>query len=194
MRSRIDLSYDGTEFHGWATQPGLRTVQGTLEAALATVLRVPEVSVTCAGRTDTGVHARGQVVHVEIEEYDDRLIRRLNARQLPEGYPVDEHFNPPYNPWEQRLCMVPDGDLFRAIRQGRASVVTDRIETFTERGIRLASGREIEADIIVTATGLNLLPFGGIELTVDGQPVRLPERVAYKGVMLDGVTQDKETR
>ena len=116
-----------------------------------------------------------------------RLIRRFNAKQLPEGYPVDEHFNPPYAPWDQRLCMVPDGDLFRAIRHGRASVVTDRIETFTGGGIRLASGRELEADIIVTATGLNLLPFGGIAMTVDGQPVSLPERVAYKGVMLDGV-------
>ena len=79
MRVRIDLSYDGTDFHGWATQPGLRTVQGTLEAALATVLRLPAVSVTCAGRTDTGVHARGQVVHVDLEAYDDRLMRKLNG-------------------------------------------------------------------------------------------------------------------
>ena len=84
MRSRIDLSYDGTDFHGWATQPGLRTVQETLEAALATVLRVPEVSVTCAGRTDTGVHARGQVVHVDLAEHDDKLIRRLNGLLPPD--------------------------------------------------------------------------------------------------------------
>jgi monooxygenase len=116
-----------------------------------------------------------------------RLIRSINAKQLPEGYPVDEHFNPPYEPWDQRLCVVPDADLFKAIRRGRASVVTDRIETFTERGIQLKSGRELEADIIVTATGLNLLAFGGITLTVDGEPVNLPDKVAFKGMMLDGV-------
>lgn len=82
MRIRIDLSYDGSEFHGWATQPELRTVQGTLEAALATVLRLPSAAVVCAGRTDTGVHARGQVVHVDLPDdasYDDRLLRRLNG-------------------------------------------------------------------------------------------------------------------
>jgi tRNA pseudouridine38-40 synthase len=81
VRTRIDLSYDGTEFRGWATQPGLRTVQGTLEAALATVLRLPSAAVVCAGRTDTGVHARGQVVHLDIpdEAYDERLERRLNG-------------------------------------------------------------------------------------------------------------------
>ncbi len=84
MRIRIDLSYDGTDFRGWATQPGLRTVQGTLEAALATVLRVPDVTVVCAGRTDTGVHARGQVVHVDLDDLDDRLLRRLNGILPPD--------------------------------------------------------------------------------------------------------------
>jgi monooxygenase len=116
-----------------------------------------------------------------------RLIRHLNARQLPAGYPVDEHFKPAYNPWDQRLCAVPDADMFKAIRDGRASVVTDRIETFTERGIRLQSGRELEADIIVTATGLNLLAFGGIGLTVDGVPVDVSEKVAFKGFLLNDV-------
>ena len=116
-----------------------------------------------------------------------RLIRRLNARQLPDGYAVDEHFNPPYDPWDQRVCVVPDGDLFTAIRDGRASVVTDRIATFTERGVLLESGRELEADIIVTATGLNVQLMAGLHLTVDGTPVHLPERVAYKGMMLSGV-------
>ncbi|NMO15668.1 NAD(P)/FAD-dependent oxidoreductase [Pyxidicoccus fallax] len=116
-----------------------------------------------------------------------RLIRYANAKQLPKGYPVDEHFSPPYNPWDQRLCMVPDADLFQAIRKGSASVVTDRIETFTERGLKLASGRELEADIVVTATGLNLLALGGIALTVDGVPVHLPDKVAFRGMMLDGV-------
>ncbi len=116
-----------------------------------------------------------------------RLIRYLNAKQLPKGYPVDEHFKPAYNPWDQRMCAVPDADMFAAIRNGDASVVTDRIDTFTERGIRLASGREIEADIVVTATGLNLLAFGGMSLTVDGSAVDLSETVAFKGMLLSGV-------
>ncbi|MCV7285965.1 NAD(P)/FAD-dependent oxidoreductase [Mycolicibacterium wolinskyi] len=116
-----------------------------------------------------------------------RLIRRINASQLPAGYPVDEHFSPRYNPWDQRLCAVPDGDLFAAIGDGSASVVTDRIATFTANGIRLESGRELEADIIVTATGLNIQLFGGMSLTVDGEPVNFAETVAYKGMMLSGV-------
>ncbi|BEL05561.1 NAD(P)/FAD-dependent oxidoreductase [Actinoplanes sichuanensis] len=116
-----------------------------------------------------------------------KLIRWVNVRRLPPGYPVDEHFNPPYDPWDQRLCVVPDGDLFRSIRQGRASVVTDRILSFTENGVLLESGRELEADIIVTATGLNVLAFGGVPITVDGTPVRLSDTVAYKGMMLSGV-------
>ncbi|MFK0104052.1 flavin-containing monooxygenase [Streptomyces sp. NPDC091217] len=116
-----------------------------------------------------------------------QLIRWLNARELPAGYPVDEHFDPPYDPWDQRLCVVPDGDLFRAIRDGKASVVTERIATFTETGVSLRSGRRIEADVIVTATGLNVQALGGIALTVDGTAVHLPDTVAYKGLMLSGV-------
>ncbi|OBI95772.1 flavin-containing monooxygenase [Mycobacterium asiaticum] len=116
-----------------------------------------------------------------------KIIRHLNAKRLPEGYPVDEHFSPTYNPWDQRLCAVPDSDLFRAISNGSASVVTDRIATFTETGIELESGRQLDADIIVTATGLNMQAFGGISLTVDGAAVNLPERVAYKGMMLSDV-------
>jgi cation diffusion facilitator CzcD-associated flavoprotein CzcO len=114
-------------------------------------------------------------------------IRKLAIKQLPAGYDVDTHFNPAYNPWDQRLCLVPDGDLFKAIRDGRASVVTDRITSFTERGVLLESGAELAADIVVTATGLQLLAFGGAELIVDGRPVRLPETMAYKGMMLSGV-------
>jgi len=100
---------------------------------------------------------------------------------------VDEHFNPPYNPWDQRLCLVPNGDLFKAIRAGRASVVTDRITTFTEKGVLLESGRELEADIIVTATGLKVQAMGAMSLSADGRPVSLPDTVAYKGMMLSGV-------
>ncbi|OBA71705.1 FAD-containing monooxygenase EthA [Mycobacterium sp. 1554424.7] len=116
-----------------------------------------------------------------------KVLRHLNAKQLPDGYPVDVHFNPTYNPWDQRLCAVPDGDLFAAIRNGSASVVTDRILGFTETGIQLASGQHLEADIIVTATGLNLQLFGGMSLIVDGESVSLPHTVAYKGMMLSGV-------
>ena len=134
--------------------------------------------------------AKGRLVWRFCQKHPERaraLIRWVNTKQLPEGYPVDEHFKPPYGPWDQRLCAVPDGDLFRAIREGTAEVVTDRIVTFTEQGVLLESGRELAADVIVTATGLNVQAFGGIRLTVDGAEVRLPETVAYKGVMLSGV-------
>jgi monooxygenase len=93
----------------------------------------------------------------------------------------------PYNPWDQRLCLVPDGDLFKVISDGRASVVTDRIVRFTERGLLLESGADLEADVVVTATGLQLLPLGGVRLIVDDRPVRLPETMAYKAMMLSGV-------
>jgi cation diffusion facilitator CzcD-associated flavoprotein CzcO len=116
-----------------------------------------------------------------------KLIRKGALRQLPPGYDVDTHFNPEYDPWDQRMCFVPDGDLFESIRDGRATVVTDQIDTFTENGIRLASGAELEADLIVTATGLNLLPVGGVSLSVDGAEVDLAKTVAYKGMMLSGV-------
>ncbi len=115
------------------------------------------------------------------------IIRRAAVRQLPADYPVDTHFKPRYQPWDQRLCLVPDGDLFRAIRHGKASVVTDRISSFTESGLRLESGAELDADVVVTATGLRLLAFGGMTLTVDGRAVNLPETMAYKGMMLSGV-------
>ncbi|WP_331251031.1 flavin-containing monooxygenase [Nocardioides sambongensis] len=115
------------------------------------------------------------------------IIRRVNERALPEGFDVDTHFNPPYGPWDQRLCAVPDGDLFRAIRNGRADVATARIRTFTEAGVELEDGQVLEADIIVTATGLNLKLFGGIEVRVDGETMHAPDHVAYKGMMLSGV-------
>jgi monooxygenase len=115
------------------------------------------------------------------------IVRKGVQSQLPDDVDVDEHFRPRYDPWDQRLCFVPDGDLFRAIRQGQASMVTDTIETFTPRGIRLTSGRELEADIVVTATGLQLLPFGGIDLVVDGEPVDYARTMAYKALMLSGV-------
>jgi cation diffusion facilitator CzcD-associated flavoprotein CzcO len=115
------------------------------------------------------------------------LLRRLAVRALPEGYDVDTHFKPAYDPWDQRMCLIPNGDLFEAISSGDASIVTDQIETFTERGLLLASGDELEADVVVTATGLNMLAFGGVQLAVDGEDVALPETMAYKAIMLGGV-------
>lgn len=115
------------------------------------------------------------------------LLRSGVRRRLPAGYDVDKHFNPAYEPWDQRLCLVPEGDLFTAIRSGRADIVTDHVEAFTASGLRLRSGARLDGDVVVTATGLNLLPLGGIALTIDGQAVQIPERVAYKGMMLDGV-------
>ncbi len=115
------------------------------------------------------------------------MLRRAAIRRLPPGYDVDIHFKPRYQPWDQRLCLIPDGDLFAAISQGRVCVVTDRIAGFTGAGLRLESGAELDADIVVTATGLELLALGGIQLAVDGRAVRLPETMAYKGMMLSGV-------
>ncbi|HET9319783.1 MAG TPA: NAD(P)/FAD-dependent oxidoreductase [Bryobacteraceae bacterium] len=114
------------------------------------------------------------------------LINKIR-QQLGSGYDVNTHFTPRYNPWEQRLCLVPDGDLFQAIRGGRASVVTRTIDRYTEKGLRLQSGEELEADIVVTATGLVLQAFGGADLMVDGRAVDLGNTLAYKGVMLSGV-------
>ncbi len=116
-----------------------------------------------------------------------RMIRRGLETALPAGYDIETHFTPRYDPWDQRMCLVPDGDLFEAIAAGRADVVTDTIETFTETGIRLDSGRQLDADVIVTATGINLLFLGGMELSVDGEPVDVPRALAYKGMMLSGV-------
>ncbi|GFG72645.1 FAD-containing monooxygenase EthA [Mycobacterium botniense] len=116
-----------------------------------------------------------------------KILMDLVKRQLPEGYDVETHFGPRYNPWDQRLCLVPNGDLFRTIRHGKTEVVTDTIERFTATGVALRSGRELPADIIVTATGLNLQLFGGATVSVDGQPVDLTRTMAYKGMMLSGL-------
>src|SRR3954469_23510435 len=108
-------------------------------------------------------------------------------KQLPAEFDIDTHFSPPYDPWDQRLCLIPDGALFKVLSTHKADIVTDRIATFTENGIRLESGTELAADIVITATGLNLQPVGGISLAVDGHPVHLPDTVSYKGMMLSGV-------
>ncbi|MUN63254.1 NAD(P)-binding protein [Kocuria sediminis] len=116
------------------------------------------------------------------EYFTSRAARILGSEEL-----VAEHFTPSYDPWDQRLCAVPNADLFKALRRGRAGVVTDTIDTFVPEGIRLSSGRVLEADVVVTATGLKLLPFGGIAPTVDGAPVELSEQFVWNGAMLTGV-------
>ena len=114
------------------------------------------------------------------------LMVKLAQRQV-RGKSDAANFVPHYNPWDERLCVVPNGDLFRAVRSGKADIVTDEIDRFTPTGLKLASGAELDADIIVTATGLNVQMMGGAKIEVDGEPVELSKRVAYKSVMLDGV-------
>jgi cation diffusion facilitator CzcD-associated flavoprotein CzcO len=113
------------------------------------------------------------------------LLDRLRAHLAPEV--IEEHFTPSYDPWDQRLCLIPNADLFEAINSGKASVVTDQIDCFTKKGIRLASGSELEADIIIAATGLNLEVLGGVAFSVDGEPVSFPDTFTYKGMMFSDV-------
>jgi cation diffusion facilitator CzcD-associated flavoprotein CzcO len=116
-----------------------------------------------------------------------QAIVRMAQQALGPDYDVATHFTPRYNPWDQRLCLVPDADLFQAIKAGKASVVTDHIETFTESGLRLRSGEELPADIIVTATGLVMKVLGGVEIEVDGKPVVPSQTMSYKGMMYSDV-------
>ncbi|APR77562.1 monooxygenase, flavin-binding family protein [Minicystis rosea] len=116
-----------------------------------------------------------------------RFLRKAARRALGPDFDVDTHFSPRYEPWDERLCVAPDGDFFRALRKGRASVVTDTIETFTETGIRLHSGAHLDADIIITATGLNAKLLCGLSLFIDGAPVDLGKTTAYKGMMYSDV-------
>jgi cation diffusion facilitator CzcD-associated flavoprotein CzcO len=106
---------------------------------------------------------------------------------LPEGFDVEKHFTPRYRPWQQRIAIVPDGDLFAALREGTASIVTDTIETFTERGIRVSSGEELPADIVVSATGFTMSLFGDVAFAVDGDPVDFTGHVTWRGIMISGV-------
>lgn len=134
--------------------------------------------------------AQATAIYQLSQRYPQSMRKRIKGwqrRWLPEGYDIDTHFTPAYNPWDQRLCLAPNGDFFRAIRKGRLDIVTDKVETLTETGLALTSGDALDADIIITATGLNLLAFGGIELSVDGRPVHLSEHMAYKAMMLSDV-------
>ena len=116
-----------------------------------------------------------------------RQLLGMVRKQLGPDFDIAKHFTPTYKPWDQRLCLVPDGDLFKAIKSGRAHVVTDEIERFTAEGVALKSGTTLPADIIVTATGLNMVVLGNIQFNVDGQRVNFPETYSYKGMMFSGV-------
>ena len=116
-----------------------------------------------------------------------KVVRWQNTKELPTGYPVERDFKPRYNPWDQRMCLVADGDVFTAIRSGRLDVVTDHIEHVDATGVALQSGRHLDADIIVKATGLNLLALGGVRISVDGTEVKPQDRFSYKAHMLEDV-------
>jgi cation diffusion facilitator CzcD-associated flavoprotein CzcO len=135
------------------------------------------------------VHDQQILVRLAKEDPEFVKTQLLNGiRQfLPEDFDLDEHFNPRYRPWQQRLALVPDGDLFKSIAAGQVSFVTDQIASFTEKGVALESGDELTADIIVTATGFNLSILGDIPFTVDGRPLDLADTVTYRGIMFTGV-------
>ena len=125
-----------------------------------------------------------------VAQKQPKLLRKFLLKSIEmqlKGKVDMKHFTPDYNPWDQRLCVVPDGDLFKILREGRASVETDQIEKFTETGIQLKSGKHLDADIIVSATGLNIQILGGIKATIDGQPLNTSQHMLYRGVMVSDV-------
>ena len=127
-----------------------------------------------------------KVARARPEKTKEQLISKTKEK-LGDDYDVEKHFTPTYFPWDQRICVVPDDDLFDVIKSGKASVVTDHIDTFTEKGIKLKSGEELEADIIITATGLILEVLGGAKVTVDGSEIDIGKTFSYKGLMYSGV-------
>jgi monooxygenase len=132
------------------------------------------------------------IVIYQLSQRRPEMVKKFLKGQLRKAlgpdFDIDRHFTPPYNPWDQRMCLVPDGDMLIALREKRASIVTDHIDTFTPTGIKLQSGEHLDADIIITATGLNLLAMGGMALTVDGQATAVNQAVTYKGTMLTGIS------
>ena len=131
-----------------------------------------------------------QWIYRQTQRHPERIKRKLLRwvrKELGKDYDVETHFTPTYKPWEQRLCLVPNGDLFAAIRSGKASVVTDQIDRFTEHGIMLRSGETLDADIIITATGLELRVLGDVSFVVDGRSIHMPDTFTYRGFMSAGV-------
>ena len=158
--------------------------------AIANWLRDKLPSKVAYGITRWKNVALGMGIYAYCRRFPDRakdLIIGQVGKRTHGKVDVKEHFTPKYNPWDQRLCLVPDADLFKTLREGRASVVTDHIDTFTETGLKLKSGKELEADLVVTATGLRLKFLGGLSLTVDGKTVEPSKTMAYKGIMFSDV-------
>jgi cation diffusion facilitator CzcD-associated flavoprotein CzcO len=120
-------------------------------------------------------------------KFATRLLQSGVRKHVGEGVAIDPHFTPAYGPWDQRLCLVPDADLFKALRSDKASIVTDQIATFTPTGIDLVSGEHLDADVVITATGLKMVAAGELEITVDGERVSTGETIVYKGLMFSGV-------
>jgi cation diffusion facilitator CzcD-associated flavoprotein CzcO len=144
-----------------------------------------------AYRLTRGVNILGSIVTFSLSKWFPKqakaFIMNSAAKQLPADFEVEKHFNPTYNPWDQRLCVVPDGDLFQVISEGKATVETDHIERFTEKGIRLKSGKELSADIVVLATGLKIKLVGGTVITVNNQAIDVSNSMIYKGMMVSDV-------
>ncbi len=151
-------------------------------------LEVPEEWVHDIVRRENLFNARALTqLALEEPEFAKAALIDLARAALPPGFDVEKHFTPRYMPWRQRIAFLPDGDLFKAISVGQASIVTDEIETFTETGVTLKSGDELEADIIVTATGFNLSVLGDISFTLDGEPLDFADTVTYRGIMFADV-------
>ncbi len=150
-------------------------------------LRVPEGLIYKSGRARNILLQQALYKLCRAQPALARRVLLAAVRAQLRGRVDMKHFTPSYNPWDERLCVVPNGDLFRVLRRGEATIVTDHIETFTETGIRLKSGEELTADIVVSATGLQIQLAGGAEIEVDGVPVDTRERLLYKGVLMDGV-------
>ncbi|QLY33093.1 NAD(P)/FAD-dependent oxidoreductase [Nocardia huaxiensis] len=160
------------------------------EDPVAVAMKMAKLPAALAYRASRARNIALQRISYQLSRSFPGLVRKalLTAVRRQVGQDADmRDFTPGYNPWDQRLCVVPDGDLFKTLRSGRASIVTDRIDTFTETGIRLASGRELPADIVISATGLTVQMLGGATLAVDGEPVDTREKVLYKGTLIDGV-------
>lgn len=160
------------------------------EDRIANVLRKVLPASWAYGLTRWKNVAFGQFMYRQTRTRPLKVKKRLIdmvRKELGPDYDVETHFTPKYNPWDQRLCLVPNSDLFQAIRSGKASVVTDEIEGFSEKGIKLKSGKELEADIVITATGLNLVVLGEMQFSVDGAPIDFAKTWSYKGMMYSGV-------
>ncbi|GFG53741.1 FAD-containing monooxygenase EthA [Mycolicibacterium agri] len=149
---------------------------------------LPEKAAYAATRWKAIIQATVQYqIARKFPNFFKNALRKMGERRLPEDFDWDKHFTPTYKPWDQRVCLAPNGDLFKAIRKGKADVVTDTIDRFTTTGIKLTSGEELHADIIVTATGLNMQLLGGLEPTKNGEPIDLPSLMTYKGCMFSGI-------